>query len=136
MENCILFPATCRRLPAIAFDFLQVVGDFLQLHFSINTPVCNFLQLHFVSCKLRETFCNCSWFPAELRGTSAVLRSFPASCAGLPYSSGGFPQVVGVFRRSPLVSCKLRETSGDLRKGKTGMFVTLGFFLNKLFLTY
>ncbi|MEC3875762.1 hypothetical protein [Chryseobacterium salviniae] len=83
---------------------------------------------------------DCGRLPAIAVGFPQVVQDFrrspevPASCAGLPYTSGAFLQVVGNFRRPPLVSCKLLETSVDLRKGKTGVFVTSGFFKNKLFL--
>lgn len=96
IENRIWFPASCGRLPAIAFGFLQVAQDLLQLHFVINTPVCNFLQLHFI---INIPVCN-------LLQLQLVSR-----------------RVAQDFRTPPVVSRRLWESSGDLRKCKTGVFV-------------
>ncbi|AZA56201.1 hypothetical protein EG350_02860 [Chryseobacterium shandongense] len=63
-------------------------------------------------------------FPASCGKLPAIAVGFPQSCAVLPPFSGAFPQVAQDFRTPPEVSRKLWETSVDLRKGKTGVFVT------------
>lgn len=64
------------------------------------------------------------WVSHKLRKTSVLLRWFPASCGRLPYISVGFLQLARDFHTSPEVSRRLLETSVDLLKCKTRVFVT------------